>query len=569
MQISEHDQLRLLTHTFITRFFENDLLGSDVDLRKSLAWVVAGLMTPGLMLSVNVLIRYSNVFRLLGLEAVESGSLFEKTMLVGFAMAAMGMVTVVVWDSLLVDRRDCHILGALPVRTRTVLMAKVLALGYFWLITTVAINAVSALLFSIGIGAFVSIPRYLVAHVTSVGLGSAFVFLSVLAVQGGLVGLLGATTYRRASAILQLVFAASLFLAFLLHPYFAWKVTDAAHWEAGRHLGWEGAVPIVWFVGLYEAILGKSWPALEGLGGRALLATFVAAAGGAVAYGAGYRRHIRRTLESHDQPRLAAFGVTQWLAAQASRRCLRSAAARGLAGFVLATVARSTRHRLGIFLALGLGLAVTLIGVPRVLRSAAGLAEPSIELLSIPLVLIFALTCGLKALFKVPSEIAARWVFELSEPADATWLAGARRALVVIGVVPAVAVTTPIFWWLWGGRVAGVHGVVCLSLGLLIVELWMTTVTRVPFATSYLTGNGRIRLLWPLYMQAFFFFAFTTVQIELALANHPVIVLVACAALLAVVMVLRTRHPQRVGRRRLEAFDEQPEAPQQLGLARG
>jgi hypothetical protein len=117
-------------------------------------------------------------------------------------------------------------------------------------------------------------------------------------------------------------------------------------------------------------------------------------------------------------------------------------------------------------------------------------------------VIIFAMTCGLKALFKVPSELSARWLFELGEPLETTWLAGARRALVALGIVPAIVATLPAFWWLWGPGVATPHAIVCLSLGLVLVELFMMTVTRSPVATSNVTGSGRVKLLWPLYMQA-------------------------------------------------------------------
>lgn len=567
MAISERQQLFLLRRNFITRFFENDLLGSDVDLRQSLVWVVAGLMTPGLLINIGAMDSFQGLYSAGGVAEVQIASVVVKALLLGFAMVGMGMITVVVWDSLLVDRRDCHILGALPVRSRTVLAAKMLALGHFWLVMTVAINAVPVVLFGLVAGAFVGIPRAFVAHAASVALASAFMFLGVLAVQGALVGLLGGALYRRASALLQLVFAAALFFGFLLLPYFAWTIAAAV--RPGRGLGWTIAVPIVWFVALEEALLGLVWPRLAGLATVAAVAMSAVTAVATLAYGLGYRRHIRRTLESHDLSHGASMGLglARALSGRAARWWLRLPAARGLAGFVFATVARSARHRLGLFFALGLGVAVTMTGLPRVLNRPGGLETPSIDLLSIPLVLIFALTCGLKYLFKIPSEIAARWIFELAEPAAASWLAGARRALVALGVVLPIVVTAPWFWWLWGAGVAALHGAVCVALGLLIVELWMIEVVRVPFATTYLTGQSRMRFLWPLYMQAFLFFAYGTVRIERALANHPAIVLTICAAVVAVAIELRRRHPARVTRRRLEAFDEQPDRPQELGLA--
>ncbi|MEI9973730.1 MAG: hypothetical protein WDO73_17780 [Ignavibacteriota bacterium] len=53
----------------------------------------------------------------------------DQDLLIATTMAIAGMFTVLAWNNILPDRRDRLILGLLPVRPRTVLLAKLVALA--------------------------------------------------------------------------------------------------------------------------------------------------------------------------------------------------------------------------------------------------------------------------------------------------------------------------------------------------------------------------------------------------------------------------------------------------------
>lgn len=563
--LPERAQFALLTRNFMARFLESDVTGTDLDLRASYLWVLAGLATPGVFFIIGKAIRQSGQT----LDPLAAAAPFEKSLFIGLAMIATGMLTVLTWDSLLVDRRDSHILGALPVRSRTILTAKMASLASFWLIATTAVNAVPAVIFPFLMGGIWNGPRYLAAHVISVWLASAFVFLVVVGLQGVLVAVLGRGAYARVSSLLQLAVAGVVFLSFLLVPWVGITVMTAVLRPDVVGLGWRAGVPTIWFVALYEWLLGASWPALAGLGPRALLATCLLAAVAIVGYSVGYRRHIRRMLEAPTWSPPAGWLPTDIGLGRLLRRLdTQTPAARGVRGFVFAAVVRSVSHRLGLSLALGLGLAVGMSSLPRVVgRMSAGRTEPSIEILSIPLILIFALTCGLKALTRIPSELPATWIFDLSEPREGRWLDGARGVFVWLGVMPPILATVPMNVWLWGPGVASLHAMVCFALGLLLTEVWMRSVTRVPFTTAYMPGRGQLRLWWPLYVTGFVTFTSSTVRTELDWLNRPGVILSACAGVLALVWLLRHRHGALVERRRAEAPELMPDTPQALGLA--
>ncbi len=64
--------------------------------------------------------------------------------LIATTMLVMGLFAVLSWDSTFLDRRDVLVLAPLPVRPRTMFMAKAAALGAALGLTTAALNCLAA-----------------------------------------------------------------------------------------------------------------------------------------------------------------------------------------------------------------------------------------------------------------------------------------------------------------------------------------------------------------------------------------------------------------------------------------
>ena len=103
-------------------------------------------------------------------------------------MILLGFIAVYEWEMLLPDRKDYLILTPLPIRTRTIIFAKINALARFLLTFIVAINACPTVLFPNAIlvnnAPFFYGLGYMACHGLSVLLGSGLIFLSAIAVQG-------------------------------------------------------------------------------------------------------------------------------------------------------------------------------------------------------------------------------------------------------------------------------------------------------------------------------------------------------------------------------------------------
>ncbi len=154
----------LLVRSFFHGLFESDLLPDDGDLRQSLLWVGAIVLTPMVWISVLVLyvgfrprwwaMRQAELDGTLGLLLVgkEQLSWGVELLFIFYAMTVVGFITVMVWDRVYPDRRDVMVLGTLPVRERTVFGAKLPALLLLVVAVVVAISLPSAVAMAIAAG---------------------------------------------------------------------------------------------------------------------------------------------------------------------------------------------------------------------------------------------------------------------------------------------------------------------------------------------------------------------------------------------------------------------------------
>ena len=121
---------RLLTTHFLRRLVDDDLISPNADRHESLAMICGGLASMGLFVSVLVSMKYLfNPYQTPGATAISA--LFDHFLFVSASMTATALVTLLAWDGLAVDARDASVLGAMPIRTRTIVAAKFGALVRF------------------------------------------------------------------------------------------------------------------------------------------------------------------------------------------------------------------------------------------------------------------------------------------------------------------------------------------------------------------------------------------------------------------------------------------------------
>jgi hypothetical protein len=244
----------------------------------------------------------------------------------------------------------------------------------------------------------------------------------------------------------------------------------------------------------------------------------------AAAYALSYRRHTRRSLETAPSSASGKAWIETALAWVADRLVVRSPVERAVFHFVGKTLARSRKHKLLVAAYLGVGLALLIDGLVAVYSrwGYAGIDHPTFALVSAPLVLSFFLLAGLRVGFAIPAELRANWVFQLTECEQSReCLSGTRKAVMVFAILPLFGSLAPFYVALWGWQTAALHTCFGMTLSLILMELLLLKLRKIPFTCSYVPGKARLNTRCFLYLMAFTTYAYTMSRLELWMLKSP------------------------------------------------
>jgi hypothetical protein len=173
----EKRQFRALARLFAYRFLDTEIIQARGDILSLLSQLAALLAALSLVVCAIVAYAYA------GKRPPPATAWWaHEEFLISTTMAVIGVFTLLLWDALFPDRRDSLILGALPIRMRTVFCAKVAAIGTALSIAVVSVNSFTGVYFPLiilsagldSIGAVRCFATYWIV----MALASAFVFFS-------------------------------------------------------------------------------------------------------------------------------------------------------------------------------------------------------------------------------------------------------------------------------------------------------------------------------------------------------------------------------------------------------
>ena len=217
--------------------------------------------------------------------------------LIALTMVTVGLFAVLSWDSAFPDRRDVLVLAPLPVRARTLFLAKIAALATALSVTVLALNVLTGLVwppvFAPMKSGFPGVIRSLAAFWTTVLAAGAFMLCSILGLHG-LAAQLPRQKFLRISGLLQLGAFGLLLSVYLLAP-------GPEGRPGALTLTW---LPSYWFFGLFH-VLNGSVPmeisvTVETLARRALAGLAIASIGAGTAFLLSYFRTLRKIVEEPD-----------------------------------------------------------------------------------------------------------------------------------------------------------------------------------------------------------------------------------------------------------------------------
>ena len=511
-QMVHDDETHLfdLTRHFFKRFLNLEFISEESAAHLDVAQVLGVLTFPGWYFALERFWVYDFTYWHFTPNSYRTLTLTDQCLYVFFSMIVIGMIAVLEWDRLFPDGRDHANLMPLPLRIETIFCAKAAALAKFIGLFILAVAGIPVVLYPLvssrgllpapGLG---HVVRMMMAHGIAIFSGCLFMVLFFVALQGVLINLLGYRQFKRVSLYVQGLATVVLVGLLVLLPLIPQLLPD---WEKA-HSPVLYALPPMWFLGLYRTLLGTHnaiFVSLARISVDAFALTAVMAAG---TYLACYKRFSQRAFEWAGEKRASRFSIAARLGRLLDRLWLKEGPERGTFYFVLKTLARSARHRLYFVAYVAVGLAIVMMAFLVMMANAAhGYAWASIArsgeaLLAIPMVISFFALLGMAAAFGFPAELDANWIFRITEEdSGRKCLAGARKAMIMVAVVPLFATGFVVYSEFWGLAASLRAIVIGVLVSLILVEPLLYSDRKIPFTCAYLPGKPTLpiadRVAW-------------------------------------------------------------------------
>jgi hypothetical protein len=518
----EKIQFRVLYREFLFRTVDLELLSSDAqgDMSKLfgqfaalLVFVSVGLAIAGFGVADA---RLSPTARLI---VPQSGEHF----LIATTMLVVGLFAVLSWDSTFPGQRDVLVLAPLPVRARTIFLAKVAAVATALGVTVLMLHIAAGLVwpFALNSGGVLSLLRMFAVYWVAMLASGVFIFCCVLGVQGFAAQLLPRRYFLRVSSWLQ-VAAFGLFVSvYFLEP----KVV-------GPGLPFPEWAPSYWFLGLFQDWNGarKAWIALA-----------IAVSTTVAAYVLSYFRTMRKIVEEPDI--VPATGRRSWLPR------FGNSLATAVGQFSARTLLRSRQHRMMLAFYLGVGFAMTIFFVRspaiRRLSDELGGGEPdpvSVALLGSSVLMMGLGVLGMRVVFSLPMDLRANWIFRVTPVRGGLeCLKARRRAMFALSVVPVWMGYVALFLATWPRREAVEHLLVLGLVGTILTEICLYGAQKIPFACSYLPGKSNFHVSFLLCSMLVYMLIAKAGQLERRALEDPANYAAIVASFVALWAVARWR----------------------------
>lgn len=512
----------VLTRHFFERLFQNEIFPFEEQMKEKVIVLLVLLAVLGGHIANSILLRYWFVEDI-GL------SWLEKCFFISFFMALLAFATILEWDVVFLDKKDFSNLGPLPIALRTLFYSKFMSFLLFIGLFSAAANAVAVFVFAFYLPKWRSpsllfLIRYMIAHATSALAANLFVFFFCVFLEALLMIFLSARYFRRLSLYVRFLLLAGLI--FLVMMFFVDSVSVSKTFSAltaykDSRSPLVFAFPPMWFVGLYEVLLGTQDTLYRSLAVLAVASVVLMGAVTFVAMRVSYSRHLKKTLEEmkrppHRQKFRNAFSTAL------NTILLRNPIQRAVFHFFGQTLRNSAMHKFQLagYLATALGLILILLNSQP--AAFGNMSTANKNLLAIPIILSVALLLGVRGIVNVPLASEANWIFRLTEGEKRrNYFLGLKKAIFIFALLPLFVILFVFFTLLWGWSDALMHCLFGLAAALVLMEILFWRYAKIPFACLTVPGKAKLHILWWVYAAAVFIFVSQLVRLEKNLLLNP------------------------------------------------
>jgi hypothetical protein len=469
---------------FLLRFFDNDIITTPGQMTGPLIGAVSVLLPWFQVLSGPLRHKYAYFSHLAKPEPFRLALRADELWLITLMMSSIGLLTATKWQSLFPGLRDYRTLGSLPLHAWQIFLAKLFALLVVATSAIAVLNFFPCVLFPLITGgrwAFSQSPAArLLAHAAACLGACYFFFFALLAIQGVLLNLLRARLFGVVAGYVQGVLVAVMLVLMVLS--FSIDAPIATSLLRSGPANW---LPPVWFLGLYQKMLGDPDPAMLALALIALRALAISVVLALATYTVSYKRHRVLLVEGA----ATAPGSERRRSSFLLDRLLPRPRERAIITFMAKTLAQSSQHRMILMGYGGFGLAILLsgmIGISAIVKPERLVAA---RFVYAHVILLIFLLLGFRHLFAIPIELKANWMFQITErEGRIEWLRAVDRFVLALGAIVMLLLPLPLEVYLLGWRGVG-ELLLFAFFGLACYEGIFSSWDKLPFTCSYLPGK--------------------------------------------------------------------------------
>lgn len=521
---NEFSQFKILTRHFFQRFFQNDVVDFSDKMQEKIIAVLSILTIFSGLLASSLLYKYDFV--------PDMGTSWrEKSFMIAYVMLVMGFVAVLEWDLIYLDIRDYKNLIFLPIRVRTIFIAKFTSLCLFVGMFVLALNSFSTIVFIIYLPHFQSASIFYIVgfglvHLLIMTLASFFAFFLNIFFMGLFAAFLGYKLFNRISSYIRAFFI----VFYITIPFFIFRVASGNqvlssivkfHSSSAGSQNFKVFFPPLWFTDLYETMIGNPNLSFHGVLNFAWLGLLLTVVVFYLTTGLSYSRHLKNVgIRSGKAAPLKKFKLK--FLSIFNQVFLRNPTQRAVFYFYGKTLKSSMFHkmRLTTYVAMGVGFILALLATQD--KDPSRLLVVNKTMLSIPHIMSFFLLLGLRGIVNIPTTLSANWIFKLTERKKiGHYFSGLKKGIVFWNLIPLFLVMLIGYWLLWNNINAFYHSIYGLAVSWLVMEVFFFNYYKIPYACSYLPGKEKVQLLWVFYLLMYLTYINLICRIELELLRTP------------------------------------------------
>jgi hypothetical protein len=332
---------------------------------------------------------------------------------------------------------------------------------------------------------------------------------------------------------------------------------------------WSFAAPPLWYLCLYESLIGRASAIDHLLAERGLVMAAAVMLATILMSWILHRRYAKRIFESEVKVGRSRLHLLERLADTLAANSRESA----ILTFTLRSMDRMKQHRIIRLVYAGIGCALVLESGIGVILSGAlnhGCIQRGAALdavFALPIALFFFLFTGLRYCFRLPVDLRSNWIFRLTSPDAMLERERAVRLMYfALALFPAIATTAPFFFFVLDPWKAAYGIAFATVIAMLIIESEIQNSDSIPLTCSYLPGKRNILHTGIIYWLTVF--ALTTVLSGLEALGGENPVRAALVIVMLAAICWRSHDKQNLESPEIR-FDDLPEpAVATLGLSR-